>query len=153
MSDSDLEQALPQPAYKDNWFAQPPLPNNFQWDVDATAAQMNNNQKSYPARGWATYPDGTSSNAESTSNMAPIDDWIPGQEPSWTPIAGGKGYGTPELSKGPPTGSGVAGLGGAGSTAASAPVKPPGGGNMTTQAGKGPLTLPPTVEEECVDEE
>ncbi|MCJ1408527.1 hypothetical protein MMC19_002602 [Ptychographa xylographoides] len=103
--------ALPQPAYRDNWWAQPPLPNNFQWDVDATGKQMQNNQQSYPSRGWSTYPDGTSANAQSVSDMVPITDWVPGQEPSWEPIAGGLGFGTPQLSKGPPAGSGVAGVG------------------------------------------
>ncbi|KAK4694700.1 hypothetical protein P7C71_g2924, partial [Lecanoromycetidae sp. Uapishka_2] len=100
--------ALPQPAYRDNWWAQPPLPNNFAWDVDATGKQMQNNQNSYPSKGWSTYPDGTSSNAASDADIVPITDWVPGMEPAWTPIAGGKGFGCPECSKGPP-GGGVAG--------------------------------------------
>lgn len=72
---------------------------------------MQNNQKSYPAKGWSTYPDGTSANAQSVSNIVPITDWVPGQEPAWAPIAGGKGFGTPERSNGPPGG----GIGGSGS--------------------------------------
>ena len=76
---------------------------------------MQNNQQSYPGKGWPTYPDGTSANAQSVANIAPINDWVPGQEPSWTPIAGGKGFGTPELSNGPPAGSGVGGAGVGGS--------------------------------------
>ena len=72
---------------------------------------MQNNQQSYPSRGWSTYPDGTSANAQSEADMVPITDWVPGQEPSWQPIAGGLGFGTPQLSNGPPAGSGVAGVG------------------------------------------
>lgn len=95
--------ALPQPAYVDNWFAQPPLPNNANWDVDATQMQMRNNQQSYPGQGWATYPDGSGGpDAASVAGIVPITDWVPGQEPAWAPIAGGKGYGTPERSNGPP---------------------------------------------------
>lgn len=108
---TDFHQALPQPAYRDNWWAQPPLPNIEQWSTDATTLQYTNNQQSYSAKGWPTYPAGISYNAESASNMAPLDDWVPGQEPSWTPIAGGKGYGTPALSNGPPPPSGGSGSG------------------------------------------
>ena len=65
--------------------------------------QMVNNQKSYAARGWTTYPNGADiPTAESISQIVPIDDWEAGQEPAWAPIAGGKGFGTPERSKGPP---------------------------------------------------
>ena len=96
-------QALPQPAYQDNWFAQPPLPNNFNWDVDATRQQWRNNQKSYPSKGWATYPNGLEiPNAESEAGILPIMDWMHGQEPAWAPIAGGVGFGTPQRSHGPP---------------------------------------------------
>lgn len=95
--------ALPQPAYAENWWAQPTLPNNFQWDVDATQSQMKNNQQSYPARNWTTYPDGSEiPTADSEAAIVPITDWVAGQEPAWAPIAGGKGYGTPERSCGPP---------------------------------------------------
>ena len=97
--------ALYQPAYQDNWFAQPALPNNFHWDVDATKQQMKNNQQSYPTKGWATYPDGAEiPTTQSESQIVPINDWVPGQEPAWAPIAGGKGFGTPERSHGPPPG-------------------------------------------------
>lgn len=65
--------------------------------------QMENNQKSYAARGWSLYPDGAEiPDATSKSQIVPIDDWIAGEEPAWTPIAGGKGFGTPERSKGGP---------------------------------------------------
>lgn len=97
-----------QPAYFDNWFAQPVLPNvkpdGKRWDTNQTSQQFKNNQISYPKRGWPTYPHGWEiPTAEMKKNsVVPFDDWVKGQEPSWKPIAGGKGFGTPELSKGPP---------------------------------------------------
>ncbi|KAI4213160.1 MAG: hypothetical protein L6R36_009462, partial [Xanthoria steineri] len=94
---------LPQPAYQDNWWGQPPLPNNFMWSVDATRQQWKNNQNSYPSKGWDTYQNGMEiPTAESIAAITPPSDWVPGQEPKWAPIAGGKGWGTPERSNGPP---------------------------------------------------
>ncbi|KAL9025201.1 MAG: hypothetical protein Q9196_005936 [Gyalolechia fulgens] len=94
---------LPQPAYQDNWFGQPPLPNNFMWGVDATRQQWKNNQDSYPGQGWDTYPNGMEiPTPEAIAAITPPRDWTPGQEPKWAPIAGGKGFGTPERSNGPP---------------------------------------------------
>ncbi|KAI4208792.1 MAG: hypothetical protein LQ349_009628, partial [Xanthoria aureola] len=88
---------LPQPAYQDNWWGQPPLPNNFMWSVDATRQQWKNNQNSYPSKGWDTYQNGMEiPTAESIAAITPPSDWVPGQEPKWAPIAGGKGWGTPE---------------------------------------------------------
>lgn len=49
----------------------------------------------------------------------PIDDWVPGQEPAWAPTAGGKGYGTPERSHGPPSGGSGSHVGSANSTSSS----------------------------------
>jgi len=73
------------------------------WDVDATRAATMNNQKSYPAKGWPAYGNGMEiPSPEMKANMVPITDWVPGQEPAWAPIAGGKGHGTPERSGGPP---------------------------------------------------
>lgn len=77
---------------------------------------MQNNQNSYPAKRWSTYPDGTSSNAASDADIVPITDWVPGMEPAWTPIAGGKGFGCPECSKGPPSGGVAGSTGGTNST-------------------------------------
>ncbi|KAL8837005.1 MAG: hypothetical protein Q9170_002694 [Blastenia crenularia] len=94
---------LPQPAYQDNWFGQPQLPNNFMWGVDATRQQWKNNQNSYPSKGWDTYQDGLEiPTPEAIAAVTPPGDWVPGQEPKWAPIAGGKGFGTPERSQGPP---------------------------------------------------
>ncbi|KAL9009581.1 MAG: hypothetical protein Q9173_005401 [Seirophora scorigena] len=94
---------LPQPAYQDNWWGQPPLPNNFMWSVDATRQQWKNNQKSYPSKGWDTYQNGMEiPSKEAIAAITPPSDWVPGQEPKWAPIAGGKGFGTPERSNGPP---------------------------------------------------
>ena len=62
---------------------------------------MTNNQQSYGARGWQLYPNGADiPDATSISQIVPINDWVPGEEPTWAPIAGGVGYGTPERSKG-----------------------------------------------------
>ena len=62
---------------------------------------MTNNQQSYAARGWQLYPNGADiPDATSISQILPINDWVPGEEPMWAPIAGGVGYGTPERSKG-----------------------------------------------------
>ncbi|KAI9672326.1 MAG: hypothetical protein M1817_003348 [Caeruleum heppii] len=80
---------LAQPAYTNNgnWFTEPHLPNNLAWSQQTGTLQYNNNQAAYPANGWPTYPNG----AYNTTRVAPpIDDWVPGQEPSWSPIAGGK---------------------------------------------------------------
>ena len=64
---------------------------------------MQNNQKSYPAKGWPAYGDGMEIPSDAMkANMVPITDWVPGQEPAWAPLAGGKGFGTPERSTGPP---------------------------------------------------
>lgn len=83
-------QGLAQPAYvnNSNWFTEPYLPNNDRWVQDTAWSQMINNQQSYPARGWETYPPGL----YNISRYAqPINDYDPNNLPSWTPIAGGKG--------------------------------------------------------------
>lgn len=73
------------------------------WDVDATRQQWKNNQESYPSKGWDTYQNGLEiPTEESIAAITPPSDWVPGQEPAWAPIAGGKGFGTPERSHGPP---------------------------------------------------
>ncbi|KAL8933770.1 MAG: hypothetical protein Q9216_006218 [Gyalolechia sp. 2 TL-2023] len=94
---------LPQPAYQDNWFGQPKFPNNFMFSVDATRQQWKNNQESYPSKGWETYQNGMEiPTPEAIAAITPPSDWVPGQETKWAPIAGGKGWGTPERSHGPP---------------------------------------------------
>ncbi|KAL9046668.1 MAG: hypothetical protein Q9214_000554, partial [Letrouitia sp. 1 TL-2023] len=110
--DSETQSAslntLPQPAYFDNWFAQPVLPNvkpnPKRWDMNQKVQQFKSNQISYPKRGWPTHPHGWEipTPEMKASSVVPFDDWIPGQEPSWQPIDGGKGFGTPELSRGLP---------------------------------------------------
>ncbi|KAL8724882.1 MAG: hypothetical protein Q9166_007686 [cf. Caloplaca sp. 2 TL-2023] len=94
---------LPQPAYQDNWFGQPQLPNNFYWGVDATRQQWKNNQQSYPSKGWDTYQNGLEiPTDEAIAAITEPGDWVPGQEPKGALIAGGKGFGTPERSNGLP---------------------------------------------------
>ncbi|KAL9124906.1 MAG: hypothetical protein Q9217_005818 [Psora testacea] len=79
-----------QPAYTDNWFAQPPYVNNLEWAQAAATEQHKKNQEAYKVKGWPTYENGAYSKGEA----APISDWTPGQEPGYTPIAGGKGFGS-----------------------------------------------------------
>ncbi|KAL8903871.1 MAG: hypothetical protein Q9207_003642 [Kuettlingeria erythrocarpa] len=130
---------LPQPAYQDNWFGQPQLPNNFMWGVDATRQQWKNNQQSYPSKGWDTYQNGLEiPTPEAIAAITPPSDWTPGQEPKWAPIAGGKGYGTPGRSNGPPPvlwpgkSTALAGGSGGGSTSAIRTAS-----NDTTSSGAG----------------
>ncbi|KAL8709770.1 MAG: hypothetical protein Q9220_005556 [cf. Caloplaca sp. 1 TL-2023] len=125
---------LPQPAYTDNWFAQPPFPNNFMFSIDGTRQQWKNNQNSYPSKGWETYQDGLEIPTDETiAAITAPSDWVPGQEPKWAPIAGGKGWGTPERSNGPPPvlwpGKSTALAGGGVSTASSGT-----GGDVTSSS-------------------
>ena len=88
-----------QPAYAgpgtDNWFTTPYYPNNLKWAQDAAAQQYTNNQNSYPGKGWPTYPQGEYNTNRNDQTSPPIDDWVKGEEPAWTPIAGGRGWGQP----------------------------------------------------------
>ena len=77
-----------------NWFTTPRLPNNIKWAQGAALQQYNRNQAAYPARGWPTYPQGGYKQPyQYNESSPPITDWIPGQEPSWEPLAGGVGWG------------------------------------------------------------
>ena len=104
---------------------------NFNWDVDATRQAMQNNQGTYPPKGWPAYGDGMEIPTPAMkANMTPITDWVPGQEPAWASIAGGKGFGTPERSNGPPPAlwpgksTALAGKGGSASSSAGKPFVP-----------------------------
>ena len=80
-----------QPAYSDNWWSTPRLPNNEQVPVDIQQAA--NNNATYPSKGWKPYP-----LSGYNENRVPwvIDDWAPGDpDPAWQPVAGGKGWGLP----------------------------------------------------------
>lgn len=57
--------------------------------------QWKNNQVAYKAKGWPTYPQGAYKTQRDETTSPPITDWVPGQEPAWTPILGGKGWGNP----------------------------------------------------------
>lgn len=52
--------------------------------------QYKNNQKAYPAKGWAPYPNGGYNTERDNKTSPPIADWVPGKEPAWTPLAGGQ---------------------------------------------------------------
>lgn len=107
------------------------------------AQQIKNNQQSYLAKGRTTYPNGISAIAQSEANIIPIDDRVPGQEPAWAPIPGGKGYGTPERSHGPPSGRSGSHAGSANLTSSSSSLalgvpttKRDGGRDLKLAAGK-----------------
>ena len=91
-------QALVQPAYKDNWFAKPALPNNLNWSQTTVTQQMLNNNISYPQHqpAWSKYPNGAYNPQYDDYISPPIQDWDPSQpDPIWCPVAGGKGWGKP----------------------------------------------------------
>ena len=121
-----------QPAYTDNWFAQPPLINNLEWAQKSATDQYSKNQISYLNKGWPTYANGA---YNPSGSAAPISDWTPGQEPGYTPIAGGKGFGSGGGSgaKSPPSSGSNAGAPAAKASSAS-PAK---GTGMSTPSGKG----------------
>ncbi len=89
--DKCWDDGLVQPPYKDNWFAKPNIPNNLKWSQSTSMEQYQNNQKSYPAKGWPTYANG---GYNTTRAAEPLSDWVKGEEPCYNPIAGGKGWGT-----------------------------------------------------------
>ena len=109
-----------QPAYTgggtDNWFTQPYYPNNLKWAQDAAAKQWELNQKSYPSKGWPTYPQGEYNTNRNDETSPPINDWVKGEEPDWEPVAGGKGWGKP-------SGGGSPGVGAGASNSSSAQVE------------------------------
>lgn len=103
---------LVQPAYKDNWFAQPALPNNLKWSQGTVTQQMLNNNISYPQHqpAWSKYPNGAYNPQYDSYISPPIADWSPGQpDPSWCPVAGGKGWGNPTGNCAGNSGSGSSG--------------------------------------------
>ena len=85
---------LVQPAYQNtsNWFADPYLPNNFNWALSTHNEQYNNNQATYAAKGWPLYNNCIQNHGVGD---VPVNDWVPGQEPAWTPIAGGASQSLP----------------------------------------------------------
>ena len=104
-----LLQGLPQPAYQgNNWFTDPPLPNNLQWAQASQTQQTVNNQGAYAAKGWPTYPNGAYNTERDNTTSPPISDWAPGDPtPAWSPIAGGEGWGNPSGSDGSPAAASV----------------------------------------------
>lgn len=88
--------ALVQPAYTDNWFAQPPIPNNLDWSQQTGLQQYEQNKIAYKKQipePWPLYPNGF---YNATYVDIPITDWSPTEpDPKWCPIAGGKGWGIP----------------------------------------------------------
>ena len=80
-----------QPAYNHagNWFSQPPFNSNLKWAQNSQSTQAQKNQQSYPGKGFPVYEDCAYNPKCSPQD---VSDWVKGQEPSWAPIAGGKGY-------------------------------------------------------------
>ncbi|KAA6416187.1 MAG: hypothetical protein FRX48_00907 [Lasallia pustulata] len=91
------DDGLAQLAYNgsQNWFANPPLPNNLQWAQNTAMQQWQNNNAAYPTHGWDTYPNGGYNTERDNITSPPITDWVAGSEPSWQPLAGGLGWGKP----------------------------------------------------------
>ncbi|KAL8639302.1 MAG: hypothetical protein Q9228_003656 [Teloschistes exilis] len=93
-----IEQGIAQPAYQgsaNNWFTTPALPSNKGWAQKAQESQWQNNQDSYPIRGWQKYPNGAYRMDRNAETSPPLD-WTPGDPvPEWCPVAGGKGWGQP----------------------------------------------------------
>ena len=70
--------------------------NNLQWAQASQTQQTQNNQVSYAANGWPTYPNGAYATTRDDTTSPPITDWAPGDAtPAWSPVAGGKGWGQP----------------------------------------------------------
>lgn len=90
-------QGLVQPAYADNWFATPALPNNLEWAQATQHQQWVNNQISYPQQNppLPLYFNGAYDTVRDNTTSPPIEDFDPNETYSWTPIAGGKGWGNP----------------------------------------------------------
>lgn len=91
------DDGLVQPAYADNWFATPALPNNLAWAQATQHQQWVNNQLSYPQQNppLPRYFNGAYDTVRDNTTSPPIEDFDPNATYSWTPIAGGKGWGNP----------------------------------------------------------
>ncbi|KAF6221958.1 hypothetical protein HO133_001926 [Letharia lupina] len=91
------DDGLVQPAYADNWFATPALPNNLEWAQATQHQQWVNNQISYPQQNppLPLYFNGAYDTVRDNTTSPPIEDFDPNETYSWTPIAGGKGWGNP----------------------------------------------------------
>lgn len=114
-------EAIVQPAYADNWWSDPLMPADQKWQAQQDTAQHANNQQTYPAKGWATYPMGGYMGRDPQS----ITDWQQGDPtPPWTPVAGGKGFG------GSSAGSGGGATAAGNKTSADAGVDGPNGGGV-----------------------
>ncbi|KAL9098893.1 MAG: hypothetical protein Q9163_005528 [Psora crenata] len=129
-----------QEAYKDNWFAQPPLVNNQKWSGDTSFDQYNKNQISYAKKGWPTYENGGYN-----PNCQPVSltDWVPGQEPGYTPIAGGQGFGRGGGSGASPAGAPAAGVPSASPASDSGASGPPAGAPSASPASDSGASGPP----------
>ena len=140
-----ISQGLVQPAYADNWFAEPALPNNLDWAQATQHQQWVNNQLSYPQQNppLPRYFNGAYDTERDNTTSPPIEDFDPNETYSWTPIAGGKGWGNPSG-----TASGTSNSsGGVASSSSAAPAT----ASNTQGSGQGGgivLTTPSTVTDE-----
>ena len=79
-------QSIVQPAYRDNWYAQPTYYSSADYSVSYSAAQAKTNIKNYADRAFPVYTEGPNHGTD----MDPFEDWKAGDpDPEWTPIAGG----------------------------------------------------------------
>ena len=93
-----LQDGLPAESYNTtrNWFSNPILPQNTKWSGQAIQAQANNNQAPYKEKFNITYTYGAYKYDDSPPYRKDLvwdyrQDWVPGKEPKWCPVAGGLG--------------------------------------------------------------
>ena len=145
------DDGLAQPAYKNNWFTLPNLPNDLHWAQSTALEQYKNNQEAYSAKGWPTYPMG---GYNTTRVDNPIKDWVAGDEPCYEPIAGGKGWGNKICGSGQssssPTSS-TASQAGSSSVASPEPAAP--SASSSTSAPTAEDKVPTSKSEEKNDEQ
>ncbi|CAF9921325.1 hypothetical protein IMSHALPRED_005148 [Imshaugia aleurites] len=139
------DDGLVQPAYADNWFAEPALPNNLDWAQATQHQQWVNNQLSYPQQNppLPLYFNGAYDTVRDNTTSPPIEDFDPNETYSWTPIAGGKGWGNPSG-----TASGTSNSSGGVASSSSAVPATASNTQGSGQGGSIVLTTPSTVTDE-----
>lgn len=139
--------ALVQPAYTDNWFAQPPIPNNLDWSQQTGLQQYKQNKIAYQKqipKPWPFYPNGF---YNATYVDIPITDWSPTEpDPKWCPIAGGKGWGIPTGDCGGGSNQGSPGTSPGTATSGTSPsstsITPPGTSTSSTSTSSSSAQVP-----------
>lgn len=139
--------ALVQPAYTENWFAQPPIPNNLDWSQKTQHDQYEQNKLSYPQHN-PPFPPYDNMAYNATYVDFPITDWSPTDpDPKWCPIAGGKGWGIPTGDCGAganqgPSDTGSPGTNASGMGPTSSNITPPGTGTSSSSMSSSSAQIP-----------